>query len=239
MASPNRKLTATTPLGVFTRTTARTYTHVVVLHGVHTARHQAQVEASRAKYGDERAVDVMLASKVADQVANGPSVWEVQWAGRADLAQKAAAKLGKIGPVHIFPVDGTQDAPTATQAPARRTAKANGAQRASAPPAATQAATAPQAAKAATVKLSAQYLDWAHRPASEDGNEAALAIIAAADKVANGRRARVALTPAVANELRQVADLWVSNGASGEDVPAGYVRTARRILAEVPAPAAS
>jgi len=88
----------------------------------------------------------------------------------------------------------------------------------------------------ASVTVSAAYLEWAHGPAAEDGYAPAVEVLKATEGRRHTARVRVPLTPDAARELRAVASLWASNAGAGEDVPSGYVRTARRILAEVPAP---
>lgn len=90
------------------------------------------------------------------------------------------------------------------------------------------------AATTPTITLSAEYVEWAHRPASESGNAGAAEII----RQTGGRwkgRVKLTLTPEVVAELRSAAKSWAADDHDRKAVPWGFTRTARRILAEVPA----
>lgn len=138
---PNRKLTATTPYGKFTRKTARTYTHVIVGVGFTDTylnqqrkddRNRAtqdlqwykDVQAGKAdrhnmtdEYISQRINDLTqhldeLEAKHDGRKADSDAAIATQsgvclaWAGRYDLAVKAAAThSGVWAHIHICPVD--------------------------------------------------------------------------------------------------------------------------------------
>jgi hypothetical protein len=82
------------------------------------------------------------------------------------------------------------------------------------------------------IVLSKGYLEWAHRWAAEDGEDGSVQIIEACDQT-RGERVTLDLEDkAVCSELRSVANLWCD--PVGWEAVGGYVRTARRILREVP-----
>lgn len=104
-----KKLSATTPHGVFTRRTDRAYRFVVVQVGRHVARLEAMIADHRARYGDGSTMAPVWERALAEQAANGPKVEEVSWSGRRDLAEKKRVELAQYGPAFVYPVDGTTD----------------------------------------------------------------------------------------------------------------------------------
>jgi hypothetical protein len=121
----SRKLTVTTPTGVVTRRTDRTYTHVVYTRGYGDAaidritKGRIELVITNLEYSREQ-----LAKGVAGRYAENITRYEtllsdngsalraevarswgqpgvVGWCGRLDLAQKLAAKAAKQGQVGI------------------------------------------------------------------------------------------------------------------------------------------
>ena len=76
------------------------------------------------------------------------------------------------------------------------------------------------------MRLSRAYVDWAHGPCAEDGEVAAVALLAAV-KQARGTTFEVELTPEIRAELVDVAQLWAFGG---HDNGAWITRYARRLL---------
>jgi hypothetical protein len=84
-------LTVTTEYGTFTRTTARTYTHVVVVQDYSDA-YQAKLRALAAT-GDSW----WTAEKVEQQITDGAVAGVLGWSGSLQLARKVATgRLGRL-----------------------------------------------------------------------------------------------------------------------------------------------
>lgn len=122
------KLSVTTPLGTFTRTTARVYTHVIASRGrpvawqvknAEQAIRSAQANIRYYQSGVSRSTPEQIANGIASEqkriarysdpaflAAEAQAVTMWGWASRLDLAEKVAAKARSYGytDVQIFEV---------------------------------------------------------------------------------------------------------------------------------------
>lgn len=129
-----RKLTATTPVGIFTRRTDRTYSHVIVTHNVITLEQAIERNLKRIAYYTgalERAVDFVEKNGVDVAALHGvhldahqtrldaalavkPIATEgyraVSWVGRPDLIETRLKAIMNAGGRRgtAYPVDATE-----------------------------------------------------------------------------------------------------------------------------------
>ena len=114
MAAKTRKLTATTPVGTFTRRTARTYSHVIVAcspAAQEEARRLRNLHAVEFWLEQEKATETQrnigycqgkLTEALAEQPITQDRYSAVSWVGRPDLL---AARLKDTTNGTAYPVD--------------------------------------------------------------------------------------------------------------------------------------
>lgn len=114
MARKTRKLTATTPVGTFTRRTARTYSHVIVacspaaqeearrLRNLHSVKFWLEQEKATETKLNIDYYQGKLTAALAEQPITQDRYHAVSWVGRPDLL---AARLKGATDCTAYPVD--------------------------------------------------------------------------------------------------------------------------------------